>query len=90
MDAHSSGDISGFDGGDGVADAQWQRVRAMAERVAALEEAVAEMIDPDPDSLARLDRARIKAARAAQRAKLADELAEALEDMRAARRRPRR
>jgi hypothetical protein len=90
MAAHSGGDISGFSGGDGVADDQWQRVRAMAERVAALEEAVAEMIDPDPDSLARLDRARIKAARAAQRAKLADELAEALEDMRAARRRPRR
>ncbi|HRC07914.1 MAG TPA: hypothetical protein PLV41_06855 [Miltoncostaeales bacterium] len=90
MAAHSGGDISGFGGGDGVADDQWQRVRAMAERVAALEEAVAEMIDPDPDSLARLDRARIKAARAAQRAKLADELAEALEDMRAARRRPRR
>lgn len=90
MAAHSGGDISGFGGGDGVADEQWQRVRAMAERVAALEEAVAEMIDPDPDSLARLDRARIKAARAAQRAKLADELAAALEDMRAARRRPRR
>ena len=90
MAAHSGGDISGFGGGDGVADDQWRRVRAMAERVAALEEAVAEMIDPDPDSLARLDRARIKAARAAQRAKLADELAEALEDMRAARRRPRR
>ncbi len=55
-----------------------------------MEEAVAEMVDPDPDTLARLDRARVKAARAAQRAQLADELAQALEDMRAARRRPTR
>lgn len=77
-------------GGDNVADDQWQRVRAMAERVATMEEAVAEMVDPDPDTLARLDRARVKAARAAQRAQLADELAQALEDMRAARRRPTR
>lgn len=70
-----------------VGDAEWQRVRRLAERVAAFEEAVAEMVDPDPDSLARLDRARIKAARAAQRAQLADALAEHLADIRATRRR---
>jgi hypothetical protein len=73
------------EGADGVADAAWARVRALAETVARLEEAVAEMPDPDPETLARLDRARIKAARAAQRASLADELADHLGDIRARR-----
>lgn len=78
------------DGGDSVADEQWQRVRALADRVAVMEEAVAEMVDPDPDTLARLDRARIKAQRAAERAQLADSLADTLAEIRQERRSPRR
>jgi hypothetical protein len=70
------------DGADEVADAAWARVRGLAEKVARLEAAVAEMVDPDPDTLARLDRARVKAARAAQRAALADALADDLDDIR--------
>lgn len=73
------------DGADGVADAAWARVRGLAEKVARLEAAVAEMVDPDPDTLARLDRARVKAARAAERASLADALADDLDDIRARR-----
>ena len=73
------------DGADGVADEAWTRVRALADKVAQLEAAAAEMIDPDPDTLARLDRARYKAAKAAQRASLADSLADHLDDIRARR-----
>jgi hypothetical protein len=73
------------DGADEVADAAWARVRGLAEKVARMEAAVAEMVDPDPDTLARLDRARVKAARAAQRATLADALADDLDDIRARR-----
>jgi hypothetical protein len=73
------------DGADGVADAAWARVRGLAERAARLEAAVAEMVDPDPDTLARLDRARVKAARATQRAALADALADDLDGIRARR-----
>lgn len=75
----------GADGADGVADEAWTRVRALADKVAQLEAAAAEMIDPDPDTLARLDRARYKAAKAAQRASLADALADHLDDIRARR-----
>ena len=74
------------DGADEVANAEWARVRALAERVAALEDAVAEMVDSDPDTLHRLDRARLKAARAADRAALADALADHLQDLRSRRR----
>lgn len=74
------------DGPDGVADAAWMRVRALADRVAALEDAVAEMVDPDPDTLARLDRARLKASRAAERASLADALSDHLDEIRSHRR----
>lgn len=73
------------DGADGVADSAWARVRGLADKVSRLEEAVAEMVDPDPDTLARLDRARLKAARAAQRASLADSLADDLEHIQARR-----
>ncbi len=73
------------DGADEVADAAWARVRGLAEKVARLEAAVADMVDPDPDTLARLDRARVKAARAAERASLADALADDLDDIRARR-----
>lgn len=71
-----------------MADAEWQRVRALAERLGELEAAVAEMVDPDPDTLAHLDRARLKAARAANRAQLADELSVHLDEIRASKRRP--
>ena len=87
--SHEHDGVSGR-GGDDVADKEWQRVRALADRVAAMEEAVAEMVDPDPDTLARLDRARIKAQRAAQRAQLADSLADTLAEIRLERRSPRR
>lgn len=73
------------DGPDEVANAEWARVRALAEKVALMEEAVAEMVDPDPDTLHRLDRARLKAARAAHRASLADALADHLEELRSRR-----
>lgn len=85
-DLHSS-DLPNFDGPAGVADEEWQRVRDLAERVVAIEEAVTMMVDPDPDTLARLDRARVKAARAIERARLADHLADVLESIRAERRR---
>lgn len=73
------------DGADGVADQAWTRVRALADKVAQLEAAAAEMVDPDPDTLARLDRARYKAAKAAQRASLADALSDHLEEIRSRR-----
>lgn len=86
MDAERDERADGVDadadpGTFGVADGQWRRVREVAERLARMEEAVAEMVDPDADSLARLDRLRIKAARAAERARLADSLAEHLTDI---------
>ncbi len=77
--------IERADGADGVADEAWTRVRALADKVARLEAAVAEMVDPDPDVLARLDRARLKAAKAAQRATLADALADHLDGISARR-----
>jgi len=77
----TTGDDDGGDGTFGVADGEWRRVREMADRLAVMEEAVAEMIDPDPDTLARLDRLRVKTARAVHRAKLADSLAEHLTDI---------
>lgn len=83
----NSSDLPTFHGPAAVADEEWRRVRALAERVATMEEAVATMVDPDRDTLARLDRARLKAARAAQRAQLADQLAEMLDAVRAERRR---
>lgn len=65
-----------------MADQAWTRVRVLADKVAQLEAAAAEMVDPDPDTLARLDRARYKAAKAAQRASLADALSDHLEEIR--------
>lgn len=82
------GDDDRADGADGVADEAWTRVRVLAEKVAQLEAAAAEMVDPDPDTLARLDRARYKAARAAQRASLADALADHLDEIRVKRGNP--
>lgn len=75
------GALPDADGPYGVADAEWRRVRGMVARLTAMEEAVAEMVDPDPDTLARLDRLRIKTARATNRATLADALADSLTDI---------
>jgi hypothetical protein len=58
-----------------VADAMWDRVRRLAERVASLEEADAAG-DLDEDGRARLVALRMRAGRAAERARLADELAD--------------
>jgi hypothetical protein len=82
-----SSDLPDFSGPAGVADEEWRRVRDLAERVVEIEEIVARMVDPDAESLARLDRARVKAAKAVQRAELADHLADVLESIRSERRR---
>jgi hypothetical protein len=68
-------------GPEAVADAQWARVRALGARVAALEARAAD--EPlDEEELARLVRARQRAARAAERAVLADHLADRLAEVR--------
>ena len=72
-------------GPDAVADAQWARVRALGARVAELE--AQDAAEPlDEDDRARLERARTRAARAAQRALLADALADRLAAVRPSRR----
>ncbi|HVG99349.1 MAG TPA: hypothetical protein VM844_01200 [Miltoncostaeaceae bacterium] len=69
-----------------VADELWDRVRRLAERVARFEEADATG-DLDDDGRARLDALRVRAARAADRAQLADHLADMVAEARAAARR---
>lgn len=68
-------DARAADRSETVADAMWDRVRALAERVTRLEEADA-VGDLDDDGRARLGALRVKAARVAERARLADELAD--------------
>jgi len=68
-------------GPEAVADEQWARIRALGARVAELE-ARAEEEPLDDDDLARLARARQRAARAAQRALMADALADRLAEVR--------
>lgn len=70
------------DRSDAVADELWRRVRGFADRIAAMEEldAVGEL---DEHGRARLDALRVRCARAAARAGLADELADRLADLRA-------
>ncbi|MGD9696483.1 MAG: hypothetical protein AB7V42_12595 [Thermoleophilia bacterium] len=58
-----------------VADQMWSRVRLLASRVAPLAELDA-LGELDEDGRARLDALRVRAARAAERARLADELAD--------------
>jgi hypothetical protein len=69
------------EGADSVADAQWDRVRALASTVARLEAQEAEA-GLDDDGEARLVRARLRAARAAERALLADQIADSLAEVR--------
>lgn len=80
MDPHETDipDDVPADGAYGVADEQWTRVRSLIARLNEMETAVAEMVDPDPDTLARLDRLRLRTARATERATLADALADSL------------
>jgi hypothetical protein len=67
-----------------VADDLWGLVRRLAGRVAALEE-VAAAGELDEDGRARLDALRLKCARAAARAGMADELSDRVADVRARR-----
>jgi len=63
------------DRSEAVADELWVRVRRLAERMALFEEADA-VGELDEEGRARLGALRVRAARAAERARLADELAE--------------
>ncbi len=77
---------AGDDRSEAVADEQWERLRGLAERVARYEEADA-LGELDEDGRARLDALRLRAARAAERAQLADRLADLVAQARAAGRR---
>ncbi len=63
------------DRSEAVADELWERVRRLAERMARFEEADA-VGELDDEGRARLGALRVRAARAAERARLADELAD--------------
>lgn len=76
----------GDDRSEAVADEQWDRVRRLAERVARYEEADA-LGTLDEEGRARLDALRVRAARAAERARLADHLADMVAEARAVGRR---
>jgi len=67
-----------------VADELWDLVRRLAGRVAELEEADA-VGELDEDGRARLDGLRVRCARAAARAGLADELSDRVIEVRAQR-----
>jgi hypothetical protein len=67
-----------------VADELWDRVRRLAARAAELEEAVASG-ELDEAGRARLDGLRLRCARAAARAGLADELSDRVAEVRARR-----
>jgi hypothetical protein len=70
------------DRGAAVADEMWGRLRRLAERLAALEQADAAG-ELDDDDRARLVGLRLRCARAADRARLADELADRVAEARA-------
>ncbi len=69
-----------------VADELWERVRTMAARVAHLEAAEA-LGELDEEGQGRLAVLRLRCSRAAERARMADDLADQMADVRAARRR---
>jgi hypothetical protein len=73
------------DRSEAVADELWGRVREMAGRVARMEaaDAVGEL---DDDGRARLAVLRLRCTRAAERARLADDLSDRVAEARAARR----
>ncbi len=76
--------VLGDDRSQVVADQLWGLVRTLAARTAALEEASAAG-ELDEDGRARLDRLRVKCARAAARAGLADELSDRVAEVRSRR-----
>jgi len=78
--------VTGADRSEAVADELWGRVRRLAERVARFEEvdAVGEL---DDEGRARLGALRLRAVRAAERARLADELSDRVAEARAVGRR---
>jgi hypothetical protein len=67
-----------------VADGMWERVRRLAERIARFEEADA-VGELDEEGRGRLASLRLRCARATERARLADELADRVAEVRAAR-----
>lgn len=82
---HTSGmSLRQLSGPDAVADALWDRVRHLAQVAERLNEADA-VGELDDEGQARLTRARVRLARAARRAQMADDLADQLADLRATR-----
>ncbi len=77
--------MSRSDRSDEVADALWERVRAMAARVAELE-AVNALGELDEEGRGRLAVLRMRCSRAAARAGMADELADQMAEVRTRRR----
>ena len=73
-------------GGEAVADEMWARVRRLAAHAERLERAAA-LDELDEEGRARLAALRLRCARAAERARLADDLADRVADIGAARRR---
>jgi hypothetical protein len=69
------------EGAQAVADQQWQRVRALAQVADRLARQEAES-GLDDDGEMRLARARLRAARAADRALLADQIADRIAELR--------
>ena len=72
------------DRSEAVADEMWERLRRLAERVAGFEEADA-VGELDEDGRARLANLRLRCSRAAERARLADEVADRVAEARTAR-----
>ena len=69
-----------------VADELWARVRVLAARVERLS-AAADVDALGPDDVMRLERARVRLTRAAERAQLADDLADQVAEVRMRQRR---
>ncbi len=65
-------------GADSVADDAWQRVRDLADRMKRYEAAAA---DGDDEAAAQAERLRVRAARATEKARLADGVADSLADI---------
>lgn len=67
----------GAAGADAVADGLWERVRELSQRVDRMQRVADEQALDDADRM-QLDRARVRLARAVERAQLADALADGL------------
>lgn len=64
-----------------VADHLWQRVRRLTEQLRQMESVAQEATDLSPDDAHRLDRTRLRLARALERAQLGDQLADRLNSL---------